>query len=74
MGLLNRHKIKALWHVLTFDSDLSDDKLTEMGSHRSVFYLADDSPRYQSASKHPGMRDYVRPISALVADLRKEIG
>lgn len=74
IDLLNRHKIKALWHVLTFDSDLSDDKLTEMGSYRAIFYLADDSPRYISASKHPGMRDYVRPMSAFVADLAQEVG
>jgi hypothetical protein len=74
INLLNRHKIKALWHVLTFDNDLSDDKLTEMGSHRAIFYLADDSPRYHSASRHSGMRDYVRPMSAFVADLAKEIG
>jgi len=74
IDLLNRHKIKTLWHVLTFDSDLSDDKLTEMGSHRAIFYLADDSPRYRSASKHPGMRDYVRPMSAFMADLAKEVG
>jgi len=26
-----------------------------------------------SASKHPGMRDYVRPMSAFVADLAKEV-
>jgi len=74
IGLLNRHKIKALWHVLTFDRDLSDDKLTEMGSHRAIFYLPDDSPRYRSASKHPGMRDYVRPMGKFVTDLQKEVG
>lgn len=72
LDLLNRHKIKALWHVLTFDRDLSDDKLTEMGSHRARFYLSDNSPRYLSASQHPGMRDYVRPISHFVSDLRAE--
>jgi len=74
VDLLNRHKIKALWHVLTFDNDLSDDKLTEMGSHRAIFYLADDSPRYKSASKHPGMQNYVRPMSEFVADLASEVG
>lgn len=74
IDLLNRHKIKALWHILTYDRDLSDDKLTEMGSHRARFYLTDNSPRYQSASQHPGMRDYVRPISRLISDLREEVG
>lgn len=74
MNLLNRHKIKALWHVITFDRDLSDDKITEMGSHRARLYLTDDSPRYLSAAQHPGMRDYVRPISCFVSDLRAEVG
>lgn len=74
IDLLNRHKIKALWHVVTFDRDLSDDKLTEMGSHRARLYLADDSPRYLSASRHPGMSVYVRPISRFVSDLREEAG
>jgi len=72
LDLLNRHKIKALWHVLTFDRDLSDDKLTEMGSHRAILYLPDDSPRYQSAKTHPGMADYVRPLTVFIKDLRSE--
>ncbi len=73
MDLLNRHKIKALWHVLTFDRDLSDDKLTEMGSHRAIFYLPDDSPRYKTASLHPGMASYVRPLTSLIKDLLEEL-
>ncbi len=74
INLLNRHQIRALWHVLTFDTDLSDEKLTEMGSYHAVFYLPDDSPRYLSAANHPGMRDYVRPMSRFVADLRQITG
>ncbi len=74
LDLLNRHKIRELWHVVTYDRDLSDDKLTEMGSYRARLYLADDSPRYQSASQHPGMKDYVRPISRFVADLKTHAG
>jgi hypothetical protein len=73
LDLLSEHKIKALWHVMTFDRDLSDDKLTEMGSHRAVFYLPDSSERYQSASKHVGMSNYVRPLTSFVQDLKKEI-
>ncbi len=72
LDLLNRHKIKALWHVLTFDQDLSDDKLTEMGSYRARFYLSENGLRYLSASQHPGMRDYVRPIRCFVSDLKAE--
>lgn len=71
IDLLNRHKIKALWHLITYDRDLSDDKITEMGSHRAVLYLPDDSERYLSAKNHPGMKDYVRPLSQVINDLKQ---
>ena len=58
---------------MTFDRDLSDDKLTEMGSHRAVFYLPDGGSRYQSASTHSGMADYVRPLTCLIRDLHAEV-
>lgn len=72
-GLLDRHKIKYIWNLITYDRDLSDEKLTEMGSHRVVFYLPDDSDRYESASTHPGMKGYVRPLSQFVKDLQKNL-
>jgi hypothetical protein len=71
--MLNRHKIRNLWHVITYDRDLSDDKITEMGSHRAILYLPDDSPRYTNASSHPGMKDYVRPITHFIKDLKELI-
>lgn len=74
MNVLNRHKIKALWHVLTYDRDLSDDKLTEMGSYKAVFYLPEASDRFKSAAGHTGMKDYVRPMSSFISDLRAETG
>jgi hypothetical protein len=67
---LNRHKIRALWHVITYDNDLSDHKITEMGSHRAILFLPDDSPRYLRASKHPGMSGYVRPMSKFIKELK----
>ncbi|MDW7679626.1 MAG: hypothetical protein SCK70_03630 [bacterium] len=73
MDLLNRHKIRELWHVLTYDKDLSDDKITEIGSHRAILYLPDDSPRLKNALNHPGMRNYVRPMTHLIDDLKKII-
>lgn len=73
LGLLDRHKIKYIWYLITYDRDLSDDKITEMGSHRVVFYLPDDSERFVTASQHPGMKDYVKPMTSFVKDLRKEL-
>lgn len=71
---LSRYKIKEIWHLLTYDRDLSDDKITMLGQQRQVFYLMDDSPRYLSAKEHIGMRDYVRPLSTLIDDIAKEQG
>ncbi len=73
IGLLDRHKIKYIWHLITYDRDLSDDKITEMGSHRIVFYLPDDSERFKTARQHPGMKKYVRPMSMFIQDLTKEL-
>jgi hypothetical protein len=74
VDLLNRHRIRQLWHVITYDRDLSDDKITEMGSHRQVIYLPDSSPRLDHALRHPGMCDYVRPMSSFVDSLRDLTG
>lgn len=73
LDLLNRHKIKELWHLVAFDADLSDDKLTEMGSYRAKFYLPDESSRLHSAKAHAGMRDYVRPMSRFADDIKSLI-
>lgn len=74
LDLLRRHKIKGLWHLLTFDRDLSDDKITEIGSHKAILYLPDKSERYCEVATHAGMKDYVRPLSGFVNDLQKEVG
>ncbi|MCI0494916.1 hypothetical protein L0Z72_07900 [candidate division KSB1 bacterium] len=73
MDLLNRHKIRELWHVLTYDKDLSDDKVTEIGSHRAILYLPDNSLKLKNALQHPGMKNYVRPMTHFIDDLKKLI-
>lgn len=69
---LSRYKIKQIWHLLTYDRDLSDDKITMLGQQRQVFYLKDDSPIYKRAQSHIGMKEYVRPLSTLIDDIAKE--
>lgn len=69
---LSRYKIKEIWHLLTYDRDLSDDKITMLGQQRQIFYLMDNSPRYLSAKCHVGMKDYVRPLSQLIDDIANE--
>ena len=69
---LSRYKIKEIWHLITYDRDLSDEKLTMLGQQRQIFYLSDDSERYLTAKNHVGMRSYVRPLSRLIDDIERE--
>lgn len=71
--VLSKFKIKHIYHIITYDEDLSDDKLTLLGGNRHIFYLPDNSRRFKHASKHVGLKDYVRPMSKLIKDLKQEI-
>jgi len=71
-GILSRYKIKQIWHLLTYDEDLSDDKITTLGSLGHIFYLNDDSRILRRASDHVGMKDYVRSMSKFIDDLKTE--
>lgn len=70
---LSKFKIKHIFHIVTFDEDLSDEKLTLLGSQRHIFYLPDNSRKLEYASKHIGLKGYVRPISELINDLKNEL-
>lgn len=71
--ILSKYKIKHIYHVVTYDEDLSDEKLTLLGGHRHIFYLPDNSRRLKYAIEHVGLKDYVRPISQLINDLKKQL-
>lgn len=70
--ILSDNKVKQIWHLTTYDRDLSDEKITSLGGKRHIFYLSDDSPIYNNAKNHIGMKDYVRPLSQLIDDIIKE--
>ncbi len=72
--VLSKHKIKQIWHLVTYDEDLSDDKLALLGDQRHIFFLRDESRKLSEFSKHIGLKDYVRPMSQFIVDLKKEIG
>ncbi|MEZ3426167.1 MAG: hypothetical protein K1W13_02005 [Lachnospiraceae bacterium] len=72
-GTLSHFKIKELWHIITFDKDLSDDKIVRLGEQGQIFYLMDESEIYKKCSSHIGMKNYVRPLSGLIGDIRANI-
>ena len=72
-GTLSHFKIKELWHIITYDKDLSDDKIVRLGEQGQIFYLMDNSEVYQRCANHAGMKNYVRPLSHLISDIRSNI-
>lgn len=72
-GTLSHFKVKELWHLITYDKDLSDDKIVRLGEQGQIFYLLDTSETYCRCHAHPGMKDYVRPLSGLIHDIRDNI-
>ena len=72
-GTLSHFKIKELGHIITYDKDLSDDKIVRLGEQGQIFYLMDNSEVYQRCIQHVGMKNYVRPLSHLISDIRNNI-
>ncbi len=70
--VLSRFKIKELWHVITFDEDLSDDKIVTLGEQGHIFYLRNESRIFSNALVHIGMKNYVRPMTQFIRDLKQE--
>lgn len=68
---LSRYKIRELWHIITYDADLSENKVVDLGKERHFFYLRDDSPQYLKLKDEPITADYVRPLSQLIKDIKK---
>lgn len=72
-GTLSHFKIKELWHIISYDKDLSDDKIVRLGEQGQIFYLTDESDTYKKCSSHIGMKDYVRPLSMIISDIRTNL-
>ena len=73
-NILKRYKIREVWHLITYDRDLSDDKIITLGQQHQIFYLNDDSERYINASNNAELKNYVRPLNNLIDDIATEQG
>lgn len=71
IGLMDRYKIKFIIHVINNDLDLSDSKITELGSYRHLFFLADSSPVLAKLSGHVAMSKYIFPMSSLISKIKE---
>lgn len=68
---LARHKVKYVIHLLNNDRDLSDSKISEMGTYNHIFFVADDSKVLETYKDHPALGQYLFPMSSLVKKLRE---
>jgi hypothetical protein len=73
MSTLDEHSVREVWHVVTYESDISENKARAMGEARGRIYLRDGSPTYESLSRSD-VSDFVYPLSDFVSDLRGETG
>lgn len=71
IGFLDRHKIKYIIHILNNDMDLSDSKITELGSYRHLFFMADTSSTLSKLKDHVAMGKYVFPMSSLIEKIKE---
>ncbi|MEI6143432.1 MAG: hypothetical protein WCP85_29420 [Mariniphaga sp.] len=71
IGLLDRHKIKYLIHVINNDLNQSDSKVTEIGSYRHLFFMADNSQVLAKLSNNVAMEKYVFPMSKLISKIKE---
>lgn len=71
MGTLDENHVKEIWHLITYDRDLSENKIIEMGEHRCIIYLSDNSSLFGVDSE---ISKYIRPMSNFIKDIKKEMG
>jgi hypothetical protein len=62
-----------MYHIVTYDEDLSDEKLALLGGLRHILFLPDNSRRLKYASDHIGLKDYVKPISKLIDVIEEQL-
>ncbi|MBT0812370.1 hypothetical protein KIH41_13875 [Litoribacter ruber] len=70
-SILDRNRIKYVIHIINNDIDLSDAKLSELGSYRHLFFLADDSKVLEKYKNHIVTSKYVFPMSQLIVKIKE---
>ena len=68
--VLEAAKFDEMWAVVTYDRDLSNDKVRTLGKGGFFFYLPDDSQKCVELRQDSQLGQYVRPLSQFVTDLR----
>ncbi len=68
---LEENDIKEIWHLLTYDRDLTKNKIVEIGEHKCTIYLPDDSRLFEKDDKE--IQKHIKPMSSFVEDIKAEV-
>ncbi|MGE4267205.1 MAG: hypothetical protein AB7F25_07200 [Deferribacterales bacterium] len=63
---LTSFRIRNIVHLILMDSDLSNNKIAEMGSKRHLFFVSDNSDVLERTKNDSVLKDYVKPFSSLI--------
>jgi hypothetical protein len=66
-------RLKSTWHVITYTSDLTVQKVEAIGESRGIVYIPDDDHFFQNHSTDPAVSAFIRPMTSFISDLKKEI-
>lgn len=66
-----KHKIHGVWHLITYDRDLTEDKVRTLAAQGHKFFVPDDSSRLKEFSKNKLLAPSVLPLSTFVAEARE---
>lgn len=73
---LRDNNIISLIHVISDDSDLSEDKVLEMGRNQSILFLPDESialKRFNNNEENSEIKEYVYPMTELIKIIKQFI-
>ncbi len=70
---LSKFKIREIWHLITYDNDLSDDKILKLGEQGQIFYLPNTSETYKKCLADSNIKNYIRPLNLLIENIRNSI-
>jgi len=70
---MDAERIKSTWHVITYTSDLTVQKVEAIGESRGIVYIPDDDHFFQNHFADPAVSVFIRPMTSFISDLEDEV-
>jgi len=70
---MDAERIKSTWHVITYTSDLTVQKVEAIGESRGIVYIPDDDHFFQNHFADPAVSAFIRPMTSFISDLEDKV-